>query len=118
MNSPNHYHAIAAARKLIFASRITVGLLAVSNVLANGILQFTDDDSSGGPRVPMEVDVSRFLNSVLIPLALFTAILILTVFASVYVERLASDVTRLDAARPVQATPEGNIAVNDEVWRR
>jgi uncharacterized membrane protein YidH (DUF202 family) len=106
------------ARTLIAASRIILGLLAAAIVLANGIAQFTVDDPTSVPQAPLGIEVSRFLNSVLLPLGLFAAILMLTVFASVYVERLASEMPRRDSAQRGPAALEGDIAGSDEVWRR
>jgi uncharacterized membrane protein YidH (DUF202 family) len=118
MDSADSRQAIALARKLISASRITIVLLAVGIVLADGLAQFTQDDPNAVPQPSLTTEVSRYLNAVLLPLALLTAILMLSVFASVYVERLASEAPKFDGARHPSAPVEGDVVVSDEVWRR
>ena len=118
MNSADSPQAIVLARKLIAASRITIGLLAVGIVLADGIAQFTENDPNSVPPPSLRIEVSRFLNGALLPLALCTAILMLSVFASVYVERLASELPRFDGAQRPQEALEGDVVVSDDVWRR
>ena len=106
------------ARKCITASRIMVGLLVVALVIANAITSFSPDESSQGPSAPLKVEISRFLSSTLLALGVFTTILLLSVFASIYVEQLA---LRLKQSQ----VPDGSggrvapiIPPDDSQWQR
>jgi hypothetical protein len=119
MDSADSRDAIALARKLIAASRITIVLLALGIVLADGVAQFTQDVHFEGVPLPsLRTKVSQYLDALLLPLGLLAAILMLSVFASVYVERLASEVPRFGGAPHRPAPLEGDVVVSDEVWRR
>ncbi|MCU1398226.1 MAG: hypothetical protein JWN62_1335 [Acidimicrobiales bacterium] len=81
--------SLVLARRCITASRIALGVLALAVIIANAINRFSPDTSSQGPGAPLKVEISRFLSSILLTLGVFTTILLLSVFASIYVEQLA-----------------------------
>jgi len=58
------------------------------------------------------------LSSILLKLGVFTVILLLTVFASIYVERLASALNSPATPATMTDRSEHDAATDDSVWRR
>jgi hypothetical protein len=110
--------SIALGRKWITVARLVVGLIAGALVVANAIDSFSSDDSSAGPGAAVKVEIARFLSSIVLGAGLLTAVLLISVFASVYVERLAVQLQRPQTGNAADTPVATNIMADDSLWQR
>ena len=110
-------HAIMLARRCVTTARIAVGVLTIGLVVANAISSFSPDTSSLGSGEPFKFEIVRFLSSILLALGIFAAVLLLSVFASIYVEGLALKLMRPESA-PVEGDPASIVSIDDSRWRK
>jgi hypothetical protein len=101
--------------------RAVLAFIAAALLLSNFILVFNAGDGSDSSSQSGKMQFARFLNAICLPLLLVGAVFAVTVFASVYIGRLALDLqhqadTRDDA--PSAATRETGFRDGDDsMWR-
>lgn len=91
----NALNTVHAARRAITVVRAVLMFTAIATVVV-GWVNATDDSFGLGDQTSGKQRLSQFLNATSLPLLLVAAVLLATVFASVYIERLLIDLNRAD----------------------
>jgi hypothetical protein len=116
--------SITVARKSITIARVMLGVLVGALIISSAISSFSSDPYGGGTGSPLNYKIESFLSSIVLGVGLLTVILLLSVFASVYVEQLARRLPPPPPA-PTQPLPNGldvrepnSGPPDDSLWRR